>query len=758
MTGMALQANDFTPNRPPPENRSAGRKVGQWLQRSPDGGRALPGQALAGPVPESVQQTIQSPGQALDLPTQMEMSERFGHDFSRVRVHADGQAAQSARAVDALAYTVGEHIVFGSGRYAPHTSAGRRLAAHELAHVAQAERSGEVGPASLDRATIAPAHSPNEQQAERMADAAANGRTIGETPNSVAALQRDPDEPTAKPTPVGVQSPYPEEQDVIRYAIGAKELAKLVDGTGLLNAKGWSAVGLSDSSFYAGPFTSDMGNFYYVYRFTGADAKASTYTLTRGTYISGWVVKEDLHDKLALVQGGQVLTVNASGLIPPTGGATPKPDKKEPGKGGQQPQPGQVEPGKPGGGEEPAKPEGGEEPAELTPQRKKWIVAGRENMKHEVNALFNEIEKVKEIRIGAWEKNANIKDPKPLKEALEVAVEIVGYGMGGVVGGLLTKAMAHGLAQEFAKEFLLKSTVKTAEAIFHHAIEPAEAFMAEATAKALKEGKEGNADVALATKSGLQDAYVEASRLQAVSEEHVQTREFNATVDSKYPDDVALADLVLVMEKLYDILFKDPGAFLRELSEGLIRLKDEVYLEERSEKYKGDREKMLKEDPHIHETEERSGNIRLGPMGDQAIAGIGRWGSPDYSFASFGGSATEVNTATLMALSGTPIKDLPLTLTFRFWATNPFSGLFQDVFCKVWFERRSDKSIWVDFDEDTPGMSVDNGIEWLASYASGLSRELSEAERRKYAPEGAKKVYEHVKDKPVINLSNTDLF
>jgi hypothetical protein len=58
-------------------------------------------------------------------------------DFSRIRVHADARAAQSAREVSALAYTIGEHIVFAANRFAPNTQAGQRLLAHELAHVIQ---------------------------------------------------------------------------------------------------------------------------------------------------------------------------------------------------------------------------------------------------------------------------------------------------------------------------------------------------------------------------------------------------------------------------------------------------------------------------------------------------------------------------------------------------------------------------------------------------------------------------------------------
>lgn len=65
---------------------------------------------------------------------------RFGHDFSRVRVHRDSAAAASARALAAKAFTHGEHLFFAAGHYAPQTGAGRRLLAHELAHVVQQRR------------------------------------------------------------------------------------------------------------------------------------------------------------------------------------------------------------------------------------------------------------------------------------------------------------------------------------------------------------------------------------------------------------------------------------------------------------------------------------------------------------------------------------------------------------------------------------------------------------------------------------------
>jgi hypothetical protein len=85
-------------------------------------------------VPHSVHEVLRSPGQPLDPVIRVFMEPRFGHDFSQVRVHSGGAVEQSALDVNAHAYTVGQHIVFGAGRYAPGTPGGRHLIAHELAH------------------------------------------------------------------------------------------------------------------------------------------------------------------------------------------------------------------------------------------------------------------------------------------------------------------------------------------------------------------------------------------------------------------------------------------------------------------------------------------------------------------------------------------------------------------------------------------------------------------------------------------------
>ena len=115
--------------------------------------RKSAGPEAAGEAPAIVHDVLRSAGQPLDAETRSFFEPKFGRGFSDVRVHTDASAGQSARAVNAHAYTVGNSMVFGSGRFAPGTQEGRRLLAHELTHVVQqsgsdgayASRNGESG-------------------------------------------------------------------------------------------------------------------------------------------------------------------------------------------------------------------------------------------------------------------------------------------------------------------------------------------------------------------------------------------------------------------------------------------------------------------------------------------------------------------------------------------------------------------------------------------------------------------------------------
>jgi hypothetical protein len=136
-------------------------------------------------VPSIVHEVLRSSGRPLDAAARGTLEPRFGYDFSQVRVHTDARSAESAQAVNALAYTVGRDVVFGAGRYAPQTSEGRRLIAHELTHVVQQQGlSGGV----RQHLTLGPTDDPYEREAERIASAVTRTETPGSGDGSVKAL------------------------------------------------------------------------------------------------------------------------------------------------------------------------------------------------------------------------------------------------------------------------------------------------------------------------------------------------------------------------------------------------------------------------------------------------------------------------------------------------------------------------------------------------------------------------------------------
>jgi hypothetical protein len=108
-----------------------------------EGGAA---EVTSGEAPASVHEVLRSPGQPLDAATRAYFEPRFRYDFSKVRVHTDAAAEQSARDVNARAYTVGQSIVFSAGRFAPAAHEGRQLLAHELTHVVQQGSIGNLSP------------------------------------------------------------------------------------------------------------------------------------------------------------------------------------------------------------------------------------------------------------------------------------------------------------------------------------------------------------------------------------------------------------------------------------------------------------------------------------------------------------------------------------------------------------------------------------------------------------------------------------
>lgn len=155
--------------------------------QSPDRSKLESGASVgAGTIPEIAHSVARKPGLPLDAATRSFMEPRFGHDLADVRVHTGAEAAESARAVEAQAYTVGQHVVFGDNKFAPATQAGRELLAHELAHTIQ--QRGASGPPPVDDM-----HSIHERTARTASRSIAHGHPMqGALPASGVGLSRAP--------------------------------------------------------------------------------------------------------------------------------------------------------------------------------------------------------------------------------------------------------------------------------------------------------------------------------------------------------------------------------------------------------------------------------------------------------------------------------------------------------------------------------------------------------------------------------------
>ena len=168
--------------------------------------KAATGEAI-NEVPPIVHEVLRAPGRPLDDDTRAFMEPRFQHDFSRVRVHADSQSTESARSIGAMAYTVGQNVVFDSARYSPQTSAGRSLLAHELTHVIQqSEMPAATGDLRLG------SHDSAEREADAVESSIASGvstpATVETSPGTVSRrLQRRVDPANVSCRQTGLTNP-----------------------------------------------------------------------------------------------------------------------------------------------------------------------------------------------------------------------------------------------------------------------------------------------------------------------------------------------------------------------------------------------------------------------------------------------------------------------------------------------------------------------------------------------------------------------
>src|SRR5580658_856852 len=163
-------------------------------------------------VPAIVYEVLKAPGRPLDKNTRTFFESRFGHDFSRVRVHTDARAAESARAIKAQAYTHGQDIIFAQGRYAPETAEGKNLLAHELAHTLQ--HRGVQRPGAKPTMGQGAEHHRMEHEARSAASAVSLGKPPkAPRPATKPTISRAADTPTMQTQKAALAAAGYEEMD-----------------------------------------------------------------------------------------------------------------------------------------------------------------------------------------------------------------------------------------------------------------------------------------------------------------------------------------------------------------------------------------------------------------------------------------------------------------------------------------------------------------------------------------------------------------
>ena len=196
--------------------------------------------SAASAAPSIVGQALAGSGRPLEASTRADMEGRFGRDFGDVRIHADHSAAKSAAAINALAYTAGSHIAFGQGRYAPQTDAGRRLLAHELAHVGQQNAGAVIRRQTPEDAGAPPAPAPT------------SSAVPGPTPG--AATPAPPASDTQPPGPPAAASPA--DRQLIEAALKSRDVGdvKAIRNFGdATDAEKFDLIGILLNQIWVGP-------------------------------------------------------------------------------------------------------------------------------------------------------------------------------------------------------------------------------------------------------------------------------------------------------------------------------------------------------------------------------------------------------------------------------------------------------------------------------------------------------------------------
>ncbi|MEM0998207.1 MAG: DUF4157 domain-containing protein [Bacteroidota bacterium] len=369
--------------------------------------------------------------------------------------------------------------------------------------------------------------------------------------------------------------------------------------------------------------------------------------------------------------------------------------------------------------------------------------------------LYDSINTLQSIRINSWLGNAGIQETRPGAVLLGIALDILSAGIGKAIGGVITGAIQSAISRQITQEFVDGLAGKSLDMVLGAATNGIKGLTNPAAQDSSNAASRG---VAITAQNGLAQYYTEGANVLLLDAKTSNVSQFNA--ESSNYDRNELIVMHKGLKTTYETLRDDASAFMQELTIGYMKLRDELYLDDQASGQPGaTREERLANlyanDSTIDETTARAGNmIVLGPTG-----GIGEWSSPNPQINRV--NVSGLNQQTREHLAGATLADLPFSMGFRFWGSNPNRGLLGSVFCKVWFTRRPNGTIAVDMDEswDRESSGYDQGREWLARYNTGNSGEMSDEDIRTNVAGGAMKLWNAIKNTPVpANVANYDMF
>jgi hypothetical protein len=253
------------------------------------------------------------------------------------------------------------------------------------------------------------------------------------------------------------------------------------------------------------------------------------------------------------------------------------------------------------------------------------------------------------------------------------------------------------------------------------------------------------------------ESYADGLQVFGALQEQMRNVAFNAENARAELDDIDRMNEVLGLDAIYRTLRARPRLLHGALSIGYLRLLDENGVWDVDPGFPGmvldkDQAEMMAITrdvfPSLHKTATRPGTLLAVPSGGATVGG---WSQPKLDFAAFSATGSGVDTAGLGPLAGTAVGDLLLTVGFRIKVASPYTRtLLGRGTAEVRFVRDPGGTIRLEDGQD------EDALEWLGSYHSGIARELSDAERKQFAPLGARKLYEAIKNKPLATLRGAE--